>query len=197
MTSSPMEVTQLLIEWRNGDKTALDKLIPLVYNELHRMADRYMGRETPGRTLQTSALVNEAYMKLVDHKNIDWKNRAHFFAVAAQAMRRILVDHARSRLYAKRGGGAQKVSLDEAAVVAVDQAAEVVALDDALQSLAAIDQRKCQIVELRYFSGLSVEETAEALGISPITVMRDWNTAKAWLLRAMSKDGQEDGQDDA
>lgn len=160
--------------------------MPLVYQELRRLARHYMRRERAGHTLQTSALVNEAYLKLVDHKGMRWQNRAHFYAVASQAMRRILVDHARSRHYAKRGGGAQMVELDEAATVARKQAADLVALDDALTALSAIDPRKSQVVEMRYFGGMSVEETAEVLGISGVTVMREWSTAKAWLLRAMS-----------
>lgn len=186
MTASPKSITQLLIEWREGDETALDQMIPLVYQELRRLARHYMRRERAGHTLQTSALVNEAYLKLVDHKGMRWQNRAHFYAVASQAMRRILVDHARSRHYAKRGGGVQMVELDEAATVARKQAADLVALDDALTALSEIDPRKSQIVEMRYFGGMSVDETAEVLGISGVTVMREWSTAKAWLLRAMS-----------
>lgn len=186
MTSSPKSITQLLIEWRDGDETALNRLIPLVYEELHRLAHHYMRRERPGHTLQTTALVNEAYIRLVDHKGMRWQNRAHFYAVAAQAMRRILVDYARSRDCAKRGGGANMVELEEAATVVQRQASDLVALDDALSELAALDPRKSQIVEMRYFGGMSVEEMAEVLRVSPITVMRDWSTAKAWLLRAMS-----------
>ena len=153
----------------------------MVYGELHRLAHQYMRRERVGDTLQTSALVNEAYLKLVDQKNVHWQNRAHFFGIAAQLMRRILVDHARSRSYAKRGGGAHNVVLDEALVVSDERAAEVVALDDALKELAEFDLRKSQIVELRFFGGLSIEETAELLEVSPGTVMRDWTLAKAWL----------------
>jgi len=186
VTPSSKSITQLLIEWRDGDETTLTWLIPLVYDELHRMAHHYMRRERPGHTLQTTALVNEAYIRLVDHKGMRWQNRAHFYAVAAQAMRRILVDHARSRDCAKRGGGANMVGLEEAATVVQRQAADLVALDDALSELAALDPRKSQIVEMRYFGGMSVEETAEVLRVSPVTVMRDWSTAKAWLLRAMS-----------
>jgi len=186
MDSDPQSVTQLLIEWRKGDETALDRLIPLVYDEMRRLARYYMRRERLGHTLQTTALINEAYIRLVDHKGMRWQNRAHFYAVAAQAMRRILVDNARSRHYAKRGGGAQMVELDEAAVVAQQQAAEMVALDDALNDLTALDPRQSKTVELRYFGGMSVEETAEALGVSPVTVMRDWRAAKAWLLRSLS-----------
>jgi len=187
MSPSPKDITKLLIDWRNGDKEALDRLMPLVYEQLRRMANTYMRNERKGHTLQTSALVNEAYLRLVDHENIDWQNRAHFFGVAAQAMRRILVDHARSRSYLKRGGAAKQVSLDEAATLAEDRAGELIALDEALKELAKMDPRKSSVVELRYFGGLSLEETAEALEISIPTVTRDWNTAKAWLLREMTK----------
>ena len=192
MSASPGTITRLLLDWRNGDKSALNRLVPLVYKEMRRLAAYYMRRQRPGHTLQTSALINEAYLRLLDHKNMRWENRGHFYAVAAQAMRRILVDHARSHNYAKRGGGALKVSLDDAAVVAKQRAAELIALDDALVDLAALDPRKGQIVELRYFGGLSVEETAEVLGVSPVTVMRDWRSAKGWLLRAMSKSEQDE-----
>ena len=180
------QVTELLVAWGNGDQSARDELIPLVYEELHRLAHRYMGRERIGHTLQTSGLVNEAYLRLIDQSQVRWQNRAHFFGIAAQMMRRILVDHARSRQYAKRGGGAEYVSLDEAAIVSPERAAAVVALDDALTSLAAMDARKSQIVELRFFGGLSIEETAEVLGVSPGTVARDWTLAKAWLQREMT-----------
>ena len=186
MTPSSESITQLLTEWRDGDKTALDRLIPLVYEELRRLAHHYLRRERPGYTLQTSALVNEAYLRLVDHKGMRWQNRAHFYAVAAQAMRRILVDHARSRDAAKRGGGANLIGLDEAATAAQMQAANLLALNEALNQLALIDKRKSRIVELRYFGGMSVEETAEVIGVSPVTVMREWSSAKAWLLRAIS-----------
>jgi RNA polymerase sigma factor (TIGR02999 family) len=188
MSASSQNITKLLLDWRNGDDEALDRLMPLVYEELRRMANRYMRNERRGHTLQTSALVNEAYLRLVDHENIEWQNRAHFFGVAAQAMRRILVDHARSRNYLKHGGGARQVSLDEAATLAEERAAELIALDEALRELAKMDERKSRVVELRYFGGLSVEETAEALGVSIPTVTRDWNTAKAWLLREMTKE---------
>jgi RNA polymerase sigma-70 factor, ECF subfamily len=188
MNPSSQSVTQLLLDWRNGDQTALDRLMPLVYEELRRIAAHYMRNERQEHTLQTSALVNEAYLRLVDHENIEWQNRAHFFSVAAQAMRRILVDYARTRNYQKRGGGARQVSLDEAATVAEEHVAEMIALDDALNELARIDPRKCRVVELRYFGGLTVEETAEALGVSIQTVGRDWSTAKAWLLREMSRE---------
>jgi RNA polymerase sigma factor (TIGR02999 family) len=185
---APDEVTQLLVAWGNGNQAALEKLMPLVYEELRRLAHHYMRREHPGHTLQTTALVNEAYFRLVDQKHVHWQNRAHFFAISAQLMRRILVDHARGHQYAKRGGGAHKVSLDEGAVVAQEQAADLIALDDALRSLAAIDERKSRIVELRFFGGLSVEETAEALKLSPRTVMREWSMAKAWLYKTVTGD---------
>ncbi|HEY9430007.1 MAG TPA: sigma-70 family RNA polymerase sigma factor [Blastocatellia bacterium] len=188
MSASSQNITRLLLDWRNGDQTAFDRLMPLVYEELRRMANHYMRNERRGHTLQTSALVNEAYLRLVDHENIEWQNRAHFFGVAAQAMRRILVDYARSRNYQKRGGGAQQVSLDEAMTLAGDRAAELIALDDALRELAKMDERKSRVVELRYFGGLSQEETAEALGVSIPTVTRDWNTAKAWLMREMTRE---------
>ena len=186
MTSSPHHITQLLKDWANGDQAARDQLIPIVYEELRRMAHQHMRKERPGHTLQTSALVHEAYVRLVDQKQMQWQNRAHFFGIAAQMMRRILVDHARSRQYAKRGGGARQVSLDEVAIVSEERAAGVVALDDALTSFAAIDQRKSQVVELRFFGGLSIEETAIVLAVSPGTVMRDWTLAKAWLRREMA-----------
>ncbi|HEY3137235.1 MAG TPA: sigma-70 family RNA polymerase sigma factor [Blastocatellia bacterium] len=185
--SSQDEVTRLLLDWSDGNKAALDKLMPLVYDELHKLAHLYMNRERPGHTLQTSALVNEAFVRLVDQRSVRWQNRAHFFGIASQMMRRILVDYARGRHYAKRGGGAKKASLDEAMIVSEARAAEVVALDDALSALAEIDQRKSQIVEMRFFGGLSIDETAEVLGVSPGTVMRDWTLAKAWLHREISK----------
>ena len=188
MEPSSKSITQLLVDWRNGDTSALGELTPMVYEEMRRLANHYMRRERQGHTLQTSALVNEAYIRLVDHKNMHWQNRAHFFAVAAQAMRRILVDHARGLNYAKRGGGALKVELDEGAIVAEERAAELIALDDVLMDLGRLDPRKSRLVELRYFGGLSIDETAEALGIAPITVRREWRKAKAWLHRALSKD---------
>jgi len=190
MPAFPQEITQLLLSWSKGDQAALDQLIPLVYPELRRLARRYMSRESPDHTLQTSALINEAYLRLVDQQAVEWQDRAHFFAVAAQVMRHILIDHARSHLYGKRGAGAQHVPLDEVAVVGLERATELVALDDALTSLAKIDERKARIVELRFFGGLSVEETAEAMKVSPITVMREWRTAKAWLHREISGTGQ-------
>lgn len=184
--SSPTDVTDLLVAWSNGNQAARDQLMGVVYDELHRLARRYMRRESPGHTLQTSALLNEAFLRLVDQKNVQWQNRAHFFGIAAQMMRRILVDHARSRSYAKRGGGARNLSLDEGLIVSDARNEEVVNVHEALERLTVFDSRKGQIVELRFFGGLSIEETAEVLGVSPGTVMRDWTLAKAWLRREMS-----------
>ena len=184
------EVTQLLLSWSNGNEHALDELLPLVYSELKRIARRHMARENPGHTLQTSALINEAYLKLVNQQGIEWQNRAHFFAVAAQVMRHILIDHARGRHFAKRGAGAQKISLDEKVAVSDEHAAELVSLDDALTALNKLDSRKGRIVELRFFGGLSIEETAEVLKISPVTVTREWRAARAWLRREMSSGDQ-------
>jgi len=187
MTSSlPQEVTGLLLAWSEGEQAAFEKLVPLVYAELRRVAHRYMGRERPGHSLQTTALVNEGYLRLIDARRVRWQNRAHSFAVSAQLMRRILVDFARSRQYLKRGGGAQKVSFDEALVVSKEQHQDIVALDDALKALAAIDGRKSQVVELRFFGGLSIAETAEVLKVSPDTVLRDWRLARTWLMRSLS-----------
>lgn len=187
MPPSPNEVTQLLVAWGHGDQNALDQLMPLVYSELHRLAHRYIRKERPGHTLQTSALLNEAFMRLVDQKDVTWKSRAHFFAIAAQMMRRILVDYARSRRYAKRGGDAQQVTFDEELAVSRQRSADILGLHDALNELATIDERKSKIVELKFFGGLTTEETAEVLGVSPGTVMRDWSLSKAWLRLAMSK----------
>jgi RNA polymerase sigma factor (TIGR02999 family) len=183
--SSPPEISALLIDWSNGDKAALDKLLPLVERELHRLAHSYMKKEKPDHTLQTSALVNEAYLRLVDQRHTRWQNRAHFFGIAAQIMRRILLNHARDQHRVKRGGEAVQVSLSEVAMVSGEKSAELLALDEALQRLADFDPRKSQVVELRYFGGMSVEETAEVLRVSPVTVMRDWNLAKAWLAREL------------
>jgi RNA polymerase sigma factor (TIGR02999 family) len=180
----PPEVTQLLLAWGKGDPAALEALTPVVYDELRRLARRYMGNERVGHTLQATALVNEAYMRLVDIHKVQWQNRAHFFAMSARLMRRILVDSARARKYQKRGGGAQKVTLDERLLVA-EPGRDLVALDDALNALAKVDERKSKVVEMRFFGGLTVEETAEALGVSVDTVMRDWKLAKAWLLREL------------
>jgi RNA polymerase sigma factor (TIGR02999 family) len=182
------EVSLLVQDWADGDQAALDKLMPLVYDELRRLAHHYMMREHPGHTLQTTALVDEAYLRLVDQTHTHWKSRAQFFGIAAQLMRRILVDHARSHLYAKRGGGARKVALDEVAVLSPERGAELIALDDALERLSSFDARKSRIVELRYFGGLSVEETAEILEVSTITVKRDWLVAKAWLRREIGNE---------
>ena len=181
------EVTQLLIDWSNGDRAALDKLVPVVGEELRRLAHRYMSRERAGHTLQTTALVNEAFVRLVNRRNIQWQNRAHFFGIAAQLMRTILVDHARSHASAKRGGGAHKLELDEAMIVSQQKASEVLALDDALKQLALIDPQQSRIVEMRFFGGLTVEETAEVLHLSPATIKREWSTAKAWLYRELAK----------
>ena len=184
-SASPQEVTQLLQAWSQGDQSALEKLTPLVYKELHRLAHRYMDLENSGHTLQTTALVNEAYLRLVD-SNATWQNRAHFFAISAQLMRQILVDFARRHHQLKRGGQVRRVSLDDALVSAKDPDADLVSLDDALKALAAVDPRKSRVVELRFFGGLSVEDTAEVLKVSTDTVLRDWRLAKLWLLREMS-----------
>jgi len=180
------DLTQLLVAWRDGDRSALNELIPLVHDELRRLAHRYMSGERAGHTLETTALVNEAYIRLIDSSRVQWKNRAHFFAVSAQLMRRILVDYARSHRSAKRGGGATPVPLDDALVLSSDLDPDLVALDEALSRLASLDERKSQVVELRFFGGLAVEETAEVLGVSADTVMRDWRLAKSWLMREMS-----------
>ena len=180
------EVTRLLIAWGDGNQAAMDELMALVYDELRRLASRYMRREGQGHTLQTSALVNEAYLRLIDQKKVKWQNRAHFFGVAAQLMRRILVDHARSRSRAKRGGGAQMMSLADQRGTS-REVAEVIALDNALKDLSEMDPRKCQIVEMKFFGGLTNEETAEVLKVTSRTVEREWRKAKAWLHRAISK----------
>ena len=185
-TSSTHEVTKLLLAWRQGDETAFDRLIPLVYRELHHLAKRYMRRERAGHTLQTTALVNEAYLHLVDWGNVQWQNRAHFFAVAARVMRQILVDYARGRSSGKRGGQEIHVALDEAAEVPQARSVDLIALDDALQSLARIDLRKSRVVEMRFFAGLTIEEIAEVFKVSSRTVSRDWELAQAWLYREMS-----------
>jgi RNA polymerase sigma factor (TIGR02999 family) len=186
LTAPPSgEVSILLRAWSDGDQSALDRLTPIVYEELHRLARRYMKRERAGHSLQTTALVNEAYVRLVDYKRMRWQNRAHFFAVSAQLMRRILVEHAR-RHNLKRGADVQHVSLEMGAMIGGDRGADLVALDDALGALSRLDPRKAQVVELRFFGGLSVQETAEVLRISPVTVMRDWSSARAWLYREMT-----------
>ena len=181
----PVEVTGLLLAWGKGDDAALEQLVPLVHAELRRIAGRHMAHERVGHSLQATALVNEAYLRLVDVRQMKWQDRAHFFAMSARLMRRILVDFARSRGYQKRGGGAQKVSFEEGLVVSNDRGHDIVALDDALIALAEIDSRKSQVIEMRFFGGLSVEETAEALHVSTQTVMRDWKLAKAWLRREL------------
>jgi RNA polymerase sigma factor (TIGR02999 family) len=186
MKAETHEVTELLQDWSEGDEAALERLMPLVYDELHRLAHQHMKREKPGHILQTSALINEAYLRMVDSPRIPWQNRAQFFGIAARVMRRILVDEARKRKSDKRGGAAVQVTLNEATNVAHEQASNVMALDEALKSLEAIDSRQSQIVELRFFGGLSVDEAAEVLKVSPGTVMRDWTFARAWLKNEMS-----------
>lgn len=186
-TASPRNVTQLLDDWSHGDQAALDRLMPLVNDELKRLAHRHLARERPGHTLQTTALVNEAYLRLIDQRQVHWQNRSHFFAIAGQLMRRILIDYARKRGYAKRGGGAQHVALDDVAVLSPERAAELIVLDEALEKLAALDPQQCRVVESRFFAGLTIEETAQALGLSVDKVKREWSTAKAWLYREMGK----------
>ncbi len=186
----PEGVTGLLLAWNDGDESALEKLVPVVYQELHRLAKRQMQRERPDHSLQTTALINEAYLRLVDLRNVQWQNRAHFFALCARLMRRILVDFARSRHYAKRGGGRQPISLNESLVVSPQLSADLVAVNDVLNALTTIDARKGQVVELRFFGGLTAEETAAVLKVSPDTVRRDWKLAKAWLLRELRRDAR-------
>ena len=181
------DATELLLAWSNGDDSAFDKLVPLVYQELRALAQRYMRRERSDHTLQATALVNEAYVRLIDVNRIKWQNRTHFLAVAAQTMRRILVDFARQRRRQKRGGDAVRVTIDDAMEIAQENSTDLVALSDALSALATFDQRMSQVVELRFFGGLSVQETAQVLNVSPETVNRDWKTAKAWLLRELSR----------
>ena len=192
-TPSPKEITGLLVAWGDGDQSALEQLAPLVQSELYRLAHHYMGRERPGHTLQTSALVNEAYIRLIDWKNVRWQNRAHFFAVSAQLMRRILVDFARGRQNLKRGGDVLRVSLTAAAALPSGRGADLVALDEALKTLAEVDLRKSQVVEMRFFGGLSIKEVAEVLEVSEETVMRDWRLAKVWLLRELGTERNVDG----
>jgi RNA polymerase sigma-70 factor, ECF subfamily len=184
----PQEITQLLVDWSNGNQAALDQLMPLVYTELRQLARRYMRRERLGHTMQTTALTHEAYLRLVDQTRVHWENQAHFFGIAARLMRQILIEHARRHSRAKRGGGAGTRALDEAALVSQARATELLALDDALERLAAVDPRKSRVVELRFFGGLSVEEAARVLHIAPNTVLRDWRLAKAWLHREISHD---------
>jgi len=185
--SKPHEITELLEQWSGGNQAALDQLYPLVYEELRRLARSYMRREPKGHTLQTTALINEAYVRLVDQQSVRWQNRSHFFAISAQIMRRILVDHARRHLQAKRGGGAKRISLDEVMIVAKERSEEVLMLDEALSNLARLDPRRSQVVELRYFAGLNNSEIASVLKISENTVMRDWNLARAWLYQQLSE----------
>ena len=188
MTNSPQkDLTQLLLAWSDGDQAAFEQLVPLIYEELRRLARRYMARERAGHTLQTTALVNEAYLRLIDAQRVHWQNRAHFFAVSAQVMRRILVDFARARRNLKRGGGAAQVSLDEALVVSPERGADLLALDEALCRLADLSPRQSRVVELRYFGGLNEEEVAEVLKVSPRTVRSDWSLARAWLRRELSR----------
>ncbi len=186
------EITQLLLAWGKGDEEAFDRLMPLVYDEMRKIARRYMSRQRPDHTLQTTALVNEAYLRLIDSSKVQWQNRAHFYAISAQLMRRILVDFARARTNQKRGGGAQKVVLDEALTLTSEPGADLIALDDALNELAKLDRRQSQIVELRYFGGLSEDETAEILDISARTVRRDWSLARAWLYRQLNQEESDD-----
>ena len=192
MESPSQQITQLLQSWNQGDQGAIEKLVPLVYGELHRLAQRYMSDERPGHTLQTTALVNEAYLRLVDSAHADWESRTHFFAVCAQVMRRVLVDWARSRQALKRGGDVCVLDLDEALATTKQPGTDLVALDDALNALAAVDPRKAQVVELRFFGGLNVKESADVLKVSQETVQRDWKLAKSWLRRELSR-GQSGG----
>jgi RNA polymerase sigma factor (TIGR02999 family) len=185
-------VTKLLRAWEGGDQQALGRLTPLVYNELRRIARRYMARERPGHTLQATALVNEAYLRLVDAKEVGWRDRAHFFAISARTMRRILIESARARRFQKRGGGQERVTLEDSLAIQGRPGPDLVALDDALNALAAMDPRRSQVVELRFFGGLSVEETAEVLKVSPETVHRDWKLARAWLLRELSEEKRDE-----
>src|SRR5215207_7877274 len=192
-TQSPKEISRLLLAWGDGDQSALEDLAPLVHEELRRLAHHYMRGERRGHTLQTSALINEAYIRLIDWKDARWQNRAHFFGVSAQLMRRILVDFARDKQYLKRGGGVLRVSLGEAAAFTDCQSADLVALDEALIALAEVDPRKSQVVEMRFFGGLSVKEVAEVLNVSEETVMRDWRLAKVWLLRELGREADVEG----
>lgn len=185
-TLASQDVTGLLLKWQQGDSAALDQLTPLVYDELRRIAHRYMRQERDGHTLQTTALVNEAYVRLVGKERVEWQNRTHFFAVTAQVMRHVLTDYARRRLYDKRGGGAEHIPLEDANAMTQERAAELIALDEALNELAQLDPRKSRVVELRYFGGLSLEETADVLEVSVMTVRRDWRAAKAWLYKTVT-----------
>lgn len=191
MSSTPQDITQLLKDWSNGDAEAPTQLMPLVYQELRRLANHYMAHERDSHTLQPTALVNEAYLRLIDQTRVTWQNRAHFFGIAAQLMRRVLLDHARAHHAEKRGGVAKRLSLNEAAILPEERAADLIALDEALKGLAKLDERKSRIVELRFFGGLGVDETAEVLGIHRATVLRDWSVAKAWLYRELSKEASD------
>jgi RNA polymerase sigma-70 factor, ECF subfamily len=189
MEKDSQQITQLLKDWSEGNPEGLDELMPLVYDELHRQASRYLRKERSNHTLQTTALINEAYLKLINQRDVEWQNRAHFFAIAAQAMRRILVDYARERHREKRGGAAENLPLEEALQISVNEKSiDLIALDEALNRLAKMDKRQARVVELRYFSGLSIDETAEVLGIANSTVRLDWNLAKAWLKQEIAKD---------
>ena len=190
MTPTSHEVTELLLAWSAGDQGALDRLVPLVYAELHRLAKSYMRKERAGQTLQTTALIHEAYLRLIDASQVQWQNRAHFFGVAAHIMRQILVAMARERGAQKRGGGVRQISLDEGLIVSQEKDEDLVAIDEALSALAEVDARKAKVVELRFFGGLTEEETAEALKVSPETVRRDWRIARAWLRRKLSGESQ-------
>jgi RNA polymerase sigma factor (TIGR02999 family) len=185
-TGQSADVTQLLVSWSKGDRRALEELMPLVYGELRRLAGSYLRRERPGHTLQSTAVVHEAFLRLVNQNDVEWQSRAHFYGIAAQMIRRILVDHARSHQAGKRGAGAVRIELDECMAVSPAQGVDLVGLDSALERLAALDERQGRIVELRFFTGLSVEETAEVMGLSPATVKREWSSARAWLFREMS-----------
>ena len=190
--SSSQELTHLLLAWRQGEREALDRLIPVIYEELRRIAHSYIRGERRGNTLQTTALVNEAYLRLIDCSRVNWQNRAHFLAVSAQLMRRILIDYARSRGYQKHGGAMERISLKESQIVSAGRDPDLVELDEALQALAAVDARKSQVVELRFFGGMTAEETAEVLGVSPDTVLRDWKLARTWLAREMKKQARDE-----
>jgi RNA polymerase sigma factor (TIGR02999 family) len=187
MSSTSPTITQLLVEWSEGDQAALDQLMPLVYDELRRLARSYLRRERPDHTLQPTALVHEAYLRLIEQRSVNWQNRAHFFGIASQMMRRILVNHALARATAKRGGPATRLSLDEGSICSGQRDVELIALDEALKALERLDPRQTRIVELRFFGGLSIEETAEALSLSPATVKREWSTARLWLRRQITK----------
>jgi len=191
MSSNSDNVTQLLSDWSDGNQQALEQLLPLIYNELRHLAHHFLYRERSGHTLQTTALVHEAYLKLVDQRDPHWQNRAHFFAIAAQAMRRILIDSARKHAAQKRGGPLEKVSLDEALAISIEPNIKLLALDEALNTLAEIDPGQSRVVELRYFGGLTIEETAEVMNLSPATIKREWAMARAWLHQALSEDGSE------